>query len=344
MNDNHSNKLDDHLSAEQESFKRILYIARDLLRKRIQSKDLHLDWLLYLTLRNQSPTEYPFLLRYSFARSEKDCEQMDNLAAAVHLLQTSTFVIDDIFDRSESRDYGNSVVSRVGTDFAIIAGELFQSVALEVIALELELGSFKNRCAVLRIVNEIVRDVYLGQYLDIYNSSKNHISAKEYYRMISLTTGRFLARLATCGALLAGKSPSDIARLTKFGYNYGMALQITDDIIDVVHPPDLTGKDFANDLKNRRMRLPFILALRILKGRQGSPLKTFLNCRTVSLKQVNQVAQLIRDCGAIDACGKIAKRYVSQSLRSIAEMTNSFSADHLRWLSERLLEDQGIIG
>src|SRR5207244_12566149 len=128
-----------------------------------------------------------------------------------------------------------------GVDYAIIASQLMQSIALETISAELHAGSFANECLVLQIFNQIIRELFVGQYLDVYNSSDIHVSLKDYYRVISLAVGRYYAHVAKCGALLAKKAPSEVEAITKFGYHYGMAVFITDDILDITEKPKLAG-------------------------------------------------------------------------------------------------------
>src|ERR1043165_4041823 len=93
----------------REFFREIHLASEFLLAARIRETDRHLNDIIKLALDNQNPTEYPFLFRYSYAEGEQDGQKITALAAAVHLLQTSTFVIDDIFDSSEARNYNETI-------------------------------------------------------------------------------------------------------------------------------------------------------------------------------------------------------------------------------------------
>jgi heptaprenyl diphosphate synthase len=331
-------------AAYRQSFRDAHSISKRLISKTLRRKDKHLEGLIHLALGDKAPTEYPFLFRYSYSDAEQDYEKIKPLLAALHLLQRSTFVVDDIFDLSGLRGHKKTVCKEYSTDYAIIAGEILQSLALETICSELRNDIFKNKTLVLKILNQTVREVYLGQYLDIYNSSNHRIKVADYYRVISLTTGKFLANVAKSGALLANKSESDTGALTKYGYYYGMAMQITDDICDIIQKPSMTGKSFASDLKCRRMRLPYILALNLSNKKDVGYLRGFLRKRNLSTSNIHYVVDIIEQCGAINDCMTIAKHFITKSVKSISCLKNSLTRQYLIWLSENLLGSVYISG
>jgi geranylgeranyl pyrophosphate synthase len=302
----------------------------------------HLRRMLLDTIAGQSSTEYPFILTYSFCKTPRDGSRVKNIAAAVHLLQSSTLISDDIFDCADARYYRQSMPRKYGVSYTVMATELMQSIALEQISAELERGGFSHPAHVMTLLQRIVKDLYLGQYLDVYYTGKTTISIEDYYALIGLGAGRFLAHVAECGALLAGKSSAEVRHLGNFGYNYGMALFISDDIIDVLQRPSETGKNFATDLKQQRMRLPMILALRAGTPPQRRRLREFLRIAKPSAAQVRTAVATIRETGAPEKCNAIAQRFLSNSFRAIDKVKTIVSREHLRWLSESLLRAQGL--
>ncbi len=116
-----------------------------------------------------------------------------------------------------------------------------------------------------------------------------------------------------------------------------MALFIIDDIIDIL-PAKQTRKTYASDLKGRRMRLPLILALRLANRSQRELLHCFLRKNTTHPLRVEQVAAVIRDCGALRASQRIASRYLSTSLRSLSKLPAGVTVQRFRWLAERLFQ------
>jgi geranylgeranyl pyrophosphate synthase len=323
-------------------FREVESLSRKLVLDNLSRRDRHLRRMMLFALRRHPPSDYPFLFRYAFSREERDGATIKALAAAVHLLQSSTIVSDDIFDAGTLRFGQPSLHRQYNVDYAIIATELMQSIALRTFGSELDRGRFKHCCLAMKILNEMLRDLYLCQYLDLYYSARASLPLAEYYRVIGLGAGYFMSNLARCGALLAGKPASEVRALAAYGYNYGMALFITDDIVDVIRNPRETGKNFAADLKNARPKLPILLALRMSSGEDRRFLKHVLTNGRPTVSDLRRAAQLIQDVGAIAQCTRIARRYLARSVRAIARNRSQESRTNLVWLSTSLLPAQGL--
>src|SRR6185369_10835888 len=97
-----------------------------------------------------------------------------------------------------------------GLDNAIIAGTLMQSIALEAISRELAAHRFPNAAEAMTVFHQIIRELFVGQYLDIENSATLRVTERDYYRVIALGVGRYFGHVARCGALLAGRSLTEI--------------------------------------------------------------------------------------------------------------------------------------
>jgi geranylgeranyl pyrophosphate synthase len=321
-------------------FREVESLSRKLVLDTLSRHDRHLRQMMLFALGRPTPSDYPFLFSCAFSRTERDDARIQKLSAAVHLLQSSTVISDDILDGGTLR-YGRPAFHRrYNVGYAIIATELMQSIALRTFGAELEGGRFKHPCLVMKILNDMLRDLYLCQYLDLYYSARTNLAFAEYYRMIGLGVGYFMSNLARCGALLAGKAEAEVTGLTAYGYNYGMALFLTDDIVDVMGKPRETGKTFAADLKNARLKLPMLLALRLSRGEDRKFLKQLLTGGKPSAMDLRRAVEVIQKSGAIAQCTGIARRYVGRALRSLAASRSLVSRTNLGWLASSLLSAQ----
>jgi len=333
----------DPLAAFDRSFRAVHRLSRQLLRREFRRQDPAIAGLMDYILRKQVASEYPFVFTYSFCRKPADARRVGRLAAAVHLLQSSGFVSDDIFDQSRTRYRQPAVHVRYGVNDAILATVLMQSVAAKVLGEELERGAFRNRLEVANLFHQITLDLYRGQYLDVHNSGKLKLPRREYDRTIALGVGNYFARVAECGALLAGKPSREVARLRRYGYHYGMALFITDDIVDL-QPSALSGKDFATDLRNRRMRLPLMLGLKLASARDAAFLRGLYRKARPKGRDLRRAVGILRRCGALEACQREAERHISRALEALRALPRTTPLARLRWLAETLLETQDLDG
>lgn len=324
----------------RESFRRIKPLAKSLVLRRIGRSDRHLRELISFCLDGQTTSEYPFVFQYSFCRTPADAEKVRKISAAVHLLQSSGLITDDIFDGARRRYHAKAVHIQYDVSYAIIAAELMQCVALETISAEVAAGRFANKLLALHTFNKLLTDMYLGQYLDIYNGANPRVHQRDYDRVIANGVGYFFANLARCGALLSGKPAAEVRNLANFGYHYGMALMVSDDVIDLIHKPARTGKNFATDLKGRKMRLPVILALRMGTPRIREAIRRFLRGKKSSTAEVAKIAALIRTSGALEACSPLARRHRNLSLDSLYGVKTRLTRESLTWLAGSLLRAQ----
>ena len=183
----------------------------------------------------------------------------------------------------------------------------------------------------------------LFRSLDLHNSATLRVTERDYYRVIALGVGRYFGHVARCGALLAGRSRTEIEALTGFGYHYGMAVFLTDDILDIRVKPRRMGLVAGSDLMNRRMRLPVLYALRQADAKGKAALKHFLLHRGRSNRQeYDRIARIIADSGALETCKQAAQRQVDSALRSLRTMRSGYGAGMLSWLAETLMKAQGL--
>ena len=133
-----------HLAAFERTFRAVHRLSRQMMRREFRRQDPAIAHLMDYILRKQVASEYPFVLTYSYCRQDADAPRVRRLAAAVHLLQSSGFVTDDIFDDARTR-YGQPAVHlRYGVNDAILGTVLMQSVAAKVLGEELERGTFRS--------------------------------------------------------------------------------------------------------------------------------------------------------------------------------------------------------
>ncbi len=312
--------------------------SRKLVAEHIRPGDGYLRGLARFALQNQTTSEYPFVLEYSFSKSKQDLQKVSKIAAAVHLLQTSTLITDDVFDFADERYHQPAIHRRYDVSHAIIAAELFQTIAMETISRELSRPIFHNQVQVLTLFHKIIKDLYIGQHLDVFHTSNTEMTLAEYRRVIELGAGYFFESLARAGALLANKPKAHVEALATFGYNYGMGLFITDDVVDIAYDEKVTGKPLAPDLQARRMRLPIILALRMGEKGDRKWLKDFLRSKDNSKAVLREAANRIRKTGALDVSQMVANNYLIRSIRNLDAMKGTPTANALTQLAQRLVD------
>ena len=74
-------------------------------------------------------------------------------------------------------------------------------------------------------------------------------------------TAALISASITAGALCAGASSEDVARLRRFGGTIGWAFQVIDDILDVEESSTALGKTAGKDLAQQKATYPAVYGL-----------------------------------------------------------------------------------
>ena len=91
-----------------------------------------------------------------------------------------------------------------------------------------------------------------GQCADIEaeNVTSEKITEERLLYIHSHKTSALIEDALMVGAILAGASEMDLAKIERCGYNIGLAFQIQDDILDVTSTTEQLGKPVGSDEKN----------------------------------------------------------------------------------------------
>ena len=176
------------------------------------------------------------------------------VACALEMIHTYSLIHDDLpaMDNDELRrgKPTNHVVYGEGT--AILAGDALLTLAFTVILRQKDVSAE----ALLRVVDEISRaagaeGMVGGQMLDL-EAENRQISIDELRRVHMGKTGALFRAALRSGAILAGAAEDQLEALTSYANHFGLAFQITDDILDVIGTAEEIGKPVGSDEKNHK--------------------------------------------------------------------------------------------
>lgn len=162
--------------------------------------------------------------------SEPD-ERVFKMAVAVECIHTYSLIHDDLpaMDNDDFRR-GKPTVHRIfGEGMAVLAGDALLNLAYEILmALAGEGKEFVRAGA---IIADACGSAGLigGQSLDICDETPDKSAMEYIYRH---KTGDLITAAITAGAAAGGADEEQFGRLRVYGENFGMAFQLTDDLLD----------------------------------------------------------------------------------------------------------------
>ncbi len=187
-------------------------------------------------------------------------------ACAVELIHSYSLVHDDLpaMDDDDLRRGKPTCHIVYGEANAILTGDALLTAAFELLAGNMKISTIKTENLV-RAIKEIAtaagsRGMIGGQVLDL-QSEGQHIDYETLRKMHSLKTGQLFRAALKTGAILSGMSEIGVVALDKYADNFGLAFQITDDILDIEGSEDMTGKPVGSDEKNHKTTYPSLLGI-----------------------------------------------------------------------------------
>ncbi|RMG53999.1 MAG: polyprenyl synthetase family protein, partial [Bacteroidetes bacterium] len=103
-----------------------------------------------------------------------------------------------------------------------------------------------------------------GQVIDLESETRDVDLATVEYMHIH-KTGALISAALEMGALLGGATPEQAERLRSYGHHFGLAFQITDDILDVEGDAQLMGKQPGSDAAKNKKTYTALMGLKQAK-------------------------------------------------------------------------------
>ena len=108
---------------------------------------------------------------------------------------------------------------------------------------------------------ETIVELSKGELFENIESNNFSLTKEKYFEKTYLKTASLLRPLSFSGCIIGGGNENDIKNISEFGYHFGMAYQIQDDILDITSSKNKEGKPVLNDLSEGVITLPLILYL-----------------------------------------------------------------------------------
>ncbi|HOS81355.1 MAG TPA: polyprenyl synthetase family protein [Methanolinea sp.] len=249
-------------------------------------------------------------------------------ALALELTHSFTLIHDDIMDGDTVRRGVPTVHTRWDEPTAILAGDVLFATAFEFICLADVPDNAKVRATSL--LARTCVEICEGQHLDMSFEKRDDVSEGEYFKMVEKKTGALYAAAAGIGSILASGNPSFTEALYHFGQGIGMAFQIQDDLIDLLAPPEVSGKDQGSDIREGKKTLVY------LKAREkGLDLAQYRG--DISPDQIRGIVAKLEELGVIAEVRQTAEDLVRTGIQRISILPDSEEKDLLVQMGEHFI-------
>jgi octaprenyl-diphosphate synthase len=178
-----------------------------------------------------------------------------HVAAAVELLHTATLLHDDVVDFSQLRRGQPSANALWGNRRAILAGDFFYARASSMIVEDGDVD-------ILWVFANTIRRMAEGELLQLERSFDPTVTETHYFSVIEHKSAVLLSAACETGAILGGVTRAERRKISEYGRELGLAFQLRDDALDYEAVEAELGKRPHDDLREGKVTLPLLLALK----------------------------------------------------------------------------------
>jgi geranylgeranyl diphosphate synthase type II len=210
----------------------------------------------------------PILLMASADAVNGTGENFLTVATSIEMIHTYSLIHDDL-PAMDNDDYRRGKLTNhkvFGEATAILAGDALLTLAFEVMT--------RQENVEPKILLQVVKEMSIaagesgmvgGQSIDLESENKK-IDMETLKKMHLGKTGALFKAAIRSGAILAGANSEQLDALTIYAEKFGLAFQITDDILDVVGDEKILGKPIGSDAQNNKSTYVTLTSLETAKN------------------------------------------------------------------------------
>lgn len=235
-------------------------------------------------------------------------------AAVIELIHLATLVHDDAVDHSVLRRGMPTVNALFTHEVAVIAGDFLYSRAVQELV---RLGDLDA----LRVFANASNELTVGEMRQLGTFDALSFSEDDYEFLIKCKTAALFKASCEVGALCGALEHRQA--LATFGERLGMAFQVADDLLDYTAVASTTGKPTGLDLKEHKVTLPLIAALRTMSPAARQVVEALFGAPEPTPDQVAGVVEVVQDAGGLDYARVRGEDFLTQAEESLGSLPDS---------------------
>jgi octaprenyl-diphosphate synthase len=255
-------------------------------------------------------------------------DQRFNLAAVVEFIHTATLLHDDVVDESTLRRGRPTANEHFGNPASVLVGDFLYSRAFQMM-----LDAHDMR--VMEILADATNVIAEGEVMQLMNMHDPNLDEAAYVQVIRSKTAKLFEASARLGAVLA-KAPAAIEQAcAEYGQALGTAFQVIDDVLDYAGAAEEMGKNLGDDLREGKVTLPLIAAMRRGTAEQRDLIRRAVE--TGDLTELGHVVEIVRSTGALEVAHEAAAAEAQRAMSAVSQLPSNGHAQALLQLAASLL-------
>jgi octaprenyl-diphosphate synthase len=251
------------------------------------------------------------LLLSSITGGGTPSERAVRLAAVTELIHLATLVHDDSVDHSVLRRGQPTINSIFSHEVSVIMGDFLYIRAMAALVDD---GDME----ILRTVTRASSEMTVGELRQLASYDALAFTEQDYERLIRAKTASLFMAACEVGAIVGGGEHR--AALATYGDRLGRAFQIADDLLDYTSHEDTTGKPHGLDLREHKVTLPLIAALRTMSAAERARVEALFADPEPSDEIIAEVTAIVAERGGLEYARRRGDQYAAEAEEALGAL------------------------
>jgi octaprenyl-diphosphate synthase len=241
-------------------------------------------------------------------------------STALEYLHTATLLHDDLVDEATLRRGQEVAHLNWGNSITVLVGDYLLARALSI-----SVGT--GRLRVVQILAELTENMSQGEVHQLMRKGDINLNEEEYLEVIRRKTAMLFEAACRVSAVISDASQESEKALSDYGFNLGIAFQMADDLFDYTLTTADFGKAVGADLREGKLTLPVISALRNAAPDDKEVMIKIIQDPNFSDEDFKTLIDLLDKHGGLAYTQKTAAAYIDKAKQALSVFESSQPRD-----------------
>ena len=249
------------------------------------------------------------------------------LAVCIEFIHNATLLHDDVIDTGKIRRGKLSANQIWGNKVSVLVGDYLLSRAFKLMV--------KNKSLkLLEILSQTSLILARGQIQDVGNNQNVNLTEKKYLSIIDAKTAELFRISCFLPTIITDQNKKTQKIFNDFGFNFGMAFQLSDDALDYFGDSSKMGKSVGKDFFEGKVTYPVIHCFKKSDKKSKKIIAKLFFKRKRSKKDLALILDLMKKTNTYKSSIEFVRKYAEKAKTNI----NKFEGNKYKVYLDELVD------
>ena len=252
------------------------------------------------------------------------------LAVCIEFIHNATLLHDDVIDTGKIRRGKLSANQIWGNKVSVLVGDYLLSRAFKLMV--------KNKSLkLLEILSQTSLILARGQIQDVGNNQNVNLTEKKYLSIIDAKTAELFRISCFLPTIITDQNKKNQKIFNDFGFNFGMAFQLSDDVLDYFGNSSKMGKSVGKDFFEGKVTYPVIHCFKKSDKKSKKIIAKLFFKRKRSKKDLAVLLNLMKKTNTYKSSIEFVRKYAEKAKTNINKFEGNKDKVYLDELVDHLI-------